>query len=124
MTDSVDNTQKQAHATSIDALSLISDKWVVDVLHAILGQHNRYGMMLRHIDGISRKMLTQTLRRLERNGLIDRIDYDENPPRVEYFITPIGDAMIQQLTQLCKWSKQHFDGVTEAQERYDNSNDG
>src|SRR6185312_9011321 len=73
-----------AHARS-DA-----DKWAVLVIASIHEGVNRNGAMLRRIDGISQKMLTQTVRRLERDGLVSRIAFNEIPPRVEYGLTPIA----------------------------------
>ncbi len=106
------------------AIELVADKWVIEVLHALRSGQNRYGMLQRHIPEISKKMLTQTLRKLERSGIIERIDYQEVPLRVEYFTTPAGDALIQQLTQMCQWSKQYFEDVVEAREQYDTTNKG
>lgn len=110
--------------TAKDAVELISDKWSIEVLHGLRGGANRYGELQRAIPKITKKMLTQTLRKLERNGIVERIDYEENPPRVEYFITSIGDTLIQQLTMICKWSKQNFDEVQQARESYDENQDG
>ncbi|MEQ8676017.1 MAG: helix-turn-helix domain-containing protein [Aggregatilineales bacterium] len=111
-------------ANSADAIALVSDKWVVEVLHAIRAGHNRYGSMLRHIPEITRKMLTQTLRKLERNGILNRVDYQEQPPRVEYSITSAGDALVSHLTQMCQWSQTYFDDVERARQTYDSNNDG
>ncbi len=111
-------TEHQGHSAA-DVVALVADKWVIEVLHALRAGQNRYGMMQRAIQEITNKMLTQTLRKLERNGIIERVDYDENPPRVEYFITPAGDALITRLTQMCEWSKAYFAEVEHAREQYD-----
>ena len=123
MTEQIEIQDKQTSTTSADVLALVSDKWVVDVLHAIRADLNRYSLMQRHIPEISRKMLTQTLRKLERNGIIQRVDYDEQPPRVEYFITSLGESLISHLTGLCQWSKSRFEEVEQAREQYDNNNE-
>lgn len=109
--------------TAKDAIALISDKWSIEVLHGIGDGANRYGELKRHIPDITKKMLTQTLRKLERNGIIKRIEYDENPLRVEYFITPVGQTLVQQLTLICTWSRQNFEKVEEAREIYDTTQD-
>jgi DNA-binding HxlR family transcriptional regulator len=120
MTDAA-QTKHQEHSAA-DAVALVADKWVIEVLHALRDGQNRYGMMQRAIPKITKKMLTQTLRKLERNGIIERVDCDENPPRVEYFITPAGDALIVRLTQMCEWSKSYFAEVERAREQYDATN--
>mgnify|MGYP005838253363 CR=1 FL=1 len=108
----------------MDAVALVADKWVIEVLHAVRGGSNRYGRMQRAIPGITRKMLTQTLRKLERNGILARTDYEENPPRVEYAITPAGEALIGRLTQMCEWSKAYFAQVEQARAAYDETSTG
>jgi DNA-binding HxlR family transcriptional regulator len=110
--------------SAADVVALVADKWVIEVLHALRDGQNRYGMMQRAIPQITRKMLTQTLRKLERNGIIRRVDYDVTPPRVEYFITSAGDALIARLTQMCEWSKAYFADVERSRERYDAVNTG
>jgi DNA-binding HxlR family transcriptional regulator len=111
-------------ASSADVIALVSDKWVIEVLHGLRAGQNRYGLLQRHIPAITKKMLTQTLRKLERNGIIERIDYQENPPRVEYTITPAGDSLIQRLTQMCEWSKAFFADVERSRAVYDANNRG
>lgn len=116
--------QTQSQTTAGDAVALVADKWVIEVLHALRAGENRYNAIQRYIPEITRKMLTQTLRKLERNGIIERIDYQENPPRVEYFITPAGDALIQRLSAMCEWTKTYFADVERARENYDANNQG
>jgi DNA-binding HxlR family transcriptional regulator len=117
--DDMTNTARPVQYSAADAVSLVANKWVIEVLHAVRGGQNRYGMLQRAIPEVTKKMLTQTLRMLERNGILQRVDYEENPPRVEYYITPAGNALIEQLTQMCKWSKQHFEDVEQARAQYD-----
>lgn len=111
----------QGHSAA-NTLELVSDKWVVDVLHAMRDGNNRYGQMQRAIPDITKKMLTQTLRKMERNGILERIDYEENPPRVEYYITKLGESLIIHLTQMCEWSKNYFADVQKARTTYDEQN--
>jgi len=110
----IDNQQKVE-----DVIALVSDKWVVEILRALRAGQNRHGAMQRYIPEITKKMLTQTLRRMERNGIITRVDYQESPPRVEYFITPIGDGLITRLTMMCEWSKANFEAVEQSRNDYD-----
>jgi len=73
----------------------------------------------RHITGLSQKMLTQTLRELERNGLVKRTVYAEVPPRVEYELTPLGQTMQEPIAAILSWSRQNLTALIDAQERYD-----
>ena len=109
-----------AECPSRKALELIADKWTTLVLHA-LGAHGvqRHAELGRRIDGISPKMLTQTLRDLQRNGLVARTDHGEIPPRVDYALTPLGVTLQQTVTQLCGWVVEHLPEVHAAQATFD-----
>jgi DNA-binding HxlR family transcriptional regulator len=74
----------------------------------------RYGQLQREIDGISQKMLTQTLRNLEEDGLVRRVVYPEVPPRTEYSLTPLGETLRQPLGSLCEWAETHIAEVEKA----------
>lgn len=107
---------------SEQVLALIADKWTVQILHAVMDGYDRFGELRRAIPSISRRMLTLRLRELERNGLLERIDYEEVPPRVEYQLTHLADSLAGHLRALCLWSKDHFDEVEEARDNYDAKN--
>ncbi|PPD10556.1 helix-turn-helix domain-containing protein [Methylophilus sp.] len=100
-------------------LNRIADKWTVLVLGLLETETKRFSTLQRQIGGISQKMLTQTLRGLERDGLIARTVYPEVPPRVEYAITPLGKTLVGLLAALRVWSETHLEEVQEAQNRYD-----
>ncbi len=100
-------------------LNRIADKWTVLVLGLLETETKRFSTLQRQIGGISQKMLTQTLRGLERDGLIARTVYPEVPPRVEYAITPLGKTLVGLLAALRVWSETHIEEVQEAQNRYD-----
>jgi DNA-binding HxlR family transcriptional regulator len=102
-----------------DAVGLIADKWTLHIFTALCRGHNRFGQFQRAIPDITRKMLMQTLRKMQRDGLIERIDYNEAPRHVEYKLTTIGDEFRLQLTSLCQWSKQHFSAVEAARQAFD-----
>src|SRR5258707_15340814 len=88
-------------------LELIGDKWTPIIVY-ILGQGTkRYGQLQRHLPDVSKKMLTQTLRALERHGLLKRKEYAEVPPRGEYDLTPLGRAFLEPVTSLCAWAQAH-----------------
>jgi DNA-binding HxlR family transcriptional regulator len=88
-------------------LELIGDKWT-PILVYVLGQGTkRYGELRRHLPDVSKKMLTQTLRALERDGLLRRKVYAEVPPRVDYDLTPLGRVFLEPVTALCAWAQAH-----------------
>jgi DNA-binding HxlR family transcriptional regulator len=92
-------------------LDLIADKWTTLVVHTLSRETRRYSQLKREIEGISQKMLTQTLRRLEKDGLISRKVYPVVPPMVEYSLTPLGLTLIKPLKALCQWAEDHFHEV-------------
>lgn len=100
-------------------LDLIADKWVVAVLYVLSRGTIRYGALQREIGDISQRMLTRTLRDLERNGLIQRKVYPVVPPMVEYSLTPLGETLNGVLKSVCDWSTQNFDAVEAARVEYD-----
>src|SRR5260370_13110544 len=88
-------------------LDLIGDKWTPIIVY-ILGQGTkRYGELRRHLPDVSKKMLTQTLRALERDGLLKRKVYAEVPPRVDYDLTPPGPAFLQPVPSPRAWAPAH-----------------
>ena len=88
-------------------LELIGDKWTPIIVY-VLGQGTkRYGELRRHLPDVSKKMLTQTLRALERDGLLRRKGYAEVPPRVDYDLTPLGRVFLEPVTSLCAWAQAH-----------------
>ena len=88
-------------------LELIGDKWTPIIVY-ILGQGTkRYGELRRHLPDVSKKMLTQTLRALERDGLLKRKVYAEVPPRVDSDLTPLGRVFLEPVTSLCAWAQAH-----------------
>jgi DNA-binding HxlR family transcriptional regulator len=104
---------------SNEVLDMIADKWSVLVIYALRNKLRRYSDLERMIDGISQKMLTQTLRKLERNGLVVRTVYPVVPPHVEYELTELGSSLYKVLSPLCKWSQDHMPEILEARENYD-----
>lgn len=101
-------------------LDRIGDRWTVLVV-GILSETAplRFGELARRVDGISQKMLTQTLRNLERDGLVKRTLYAEVPPRVEYELTAAGHSLRVPLQALEDWAIEHMSDVRNAQAEYD-----
>ena len=89
-------------------LDLIADKWTTLVIYLLADGTKRYGEIQKEIGGISQKMLTQTLRKLEDDGLVKRTVYPVVPPRTEYELTPLGQTLIEPLSGLCHWAMEHM----------------
>ncbi len=100
------------------ALELVADKWTLVILSVLACGKQRHGQLQRAIKGISAKMLTQTLRRLERDGLVARKVYPVVPPRVEYSLTPLGQTVIEPLDVMCHWAENHWHEVLAARSAY------
>lgn len=89
------------------ALDRIADKWTALVIHALSAGTKRHNELLREISGVSQKMLTQTLRSLEEDGIVARTVYPVVPPKVEYSLTPLGRSLIEPLEAICRWAERH-----------------
>ena len=89
-------------------LERIADKWTALVIQILARGTMRYAELQRAIGGISQKMLTQTLRSLERDGLVQRKVHPVVPPKVEYSLTRLGRTLIEPLHALCRWSEKHL----------------
>ncbi len=97
------------------ALSVIAGKWKVLILWH-LDEPRRFGELKRRVTGISEKVLIQQLRELECDGVVNRKDFQEVPPKVEYSLTPFGRSLKVALTPLCDWGKKHTKRITELRE--------
>lgn len=105
---------------SRQVLQLIADQWTPLVIYALEDNGTmRFGQLLKRIGGISRKMLTQTLRALERNGLVQRVVYPVVPPVVEYSLTPLGQTLVEPIKALSDWAYGHLQEVAQARTAYD-----
>jgi DNA-binding HxlR family transcriptional regulator len=102
-----------------EVLDRAGDKWSVLVI-VLLGQRPyRFNEMHRAIEGISQRMLTLTVRALERDGLVNRTVYPAVPPRVDYELTDLGRTLLVPLAALNTWANAHRDDIRAARERYD-----
>jgi len=93
------------------AISLLADKWSLLTLAAISRGVCRNGALLREIGDISQKMLTQTLRKLEHNGLVARVVHETIPPHVEYSLTSLGHSLIPVIHAMGEWAETHYPAV-------------
>ncbi|WP_426453980.1 winged helix-turn-helix transcriptional regulator [Paenibacillus sp. S-38] len=101
------------------ALDVIANKWKPLVIYALENGSQRYGEMKRRIEGVSQKMLTETLKGMERDGLVERKVYPAVPPAVEYTLTPLGRTLIVPLQALHVWARAHHEEVLSSRERFD-----
>jgi DNA-binding HxlR family transcriptional regulator len=97
----------------------LGDKWVTLVLCALANGPKRYTEIARQIAGVSQKMLTQTLRTLERDGMLTRHVTPSVPVRVDYALTPLGESLMVVVAQIKAWAEANMDAVRDARERYD-----
>lgn len=100
-------------------LDTIGDKWVILVVNLLGNGDARFSEIQRFVAGISRKMLVQTLRALERDGLAVRTVYADTPPRVVYSLTPLGRTLLPALEAVRIWCEDHVTEVGSAQSGYD-----
>jgi DNA-binding HxlR family transcriptional regulator len=89
-------------------MNIIGGKWKPSIIHMIRTNKNRHSLLLKNITEISKQTLTNQLRELESDGIIERIIYAEIPPRVEYKITPYGNTLLPIIDSMSKWGKQHM----------------
>jgi DNA-binding HxlR family transcriptional regulator len=97
-----------AECPTLKVLDVIANKWTVLVIYALSRGTSRHSQLRESIRGVSQKMLTQTLRRLETDGLVRREIYPVVPPKVEYSLTPLGETLIEPLTAICHWAEAHL----------------
>ncbi|MBQ0982335.1 MULTISPECIES: winged helix-turn-helix transcriptional regulator [Micromonospora] len=102
-----------------ELLSRLTDKWVALVIPALVDGPQRHGELARRIAGVSQKMLTQTLRTLERDGLVTRTVTASVPVRVDYALTPLGHELFPVMIAIKNWAETHMDRVFDARVEFD-----
>lgn len=102
-----------------DIMASYGDKWSMFTI-LLLGQKKglRFNELRSAIKGISQRMLTVTLRSLEKDGIVSRLVYPEIPPRVEYSLTPAGESLLKPLLSLAMWADQNFETIIKAREKF------
>jgi DNA-binding HxlR family transcriptional regulator len=108
-----------ATCPSRTSLARIANKWTAMVMIVLSDGRMRFGDLRTAVEGISGKVLTETLRDLERDGLVERHVYAEMPPRVEYELTALGRTLHVPLQALGLWAQEHIEEVLAARETYD-----
>lgn len=105
-------------------LDLVGDKWSLLVVGLLEDGPHRFSQLRREMHGISQRMLTRTLRRLERDGLVSRTVYPTNPPSVEYALTELGQSLPAAIHPLVEWVVTHHPELAGAREAYDRASQG
>lgn len=104
-----------------ETLNRVGDKWSVLVVVLLGSGATRFNKLRRAIDGISQRVLTATLRRLERDGLVERTVYPTNPPQVAYALTSLGRSFLGPIKALATWADQHRAEVDRARAKYEDA---
>ncbi len=115
--DEADVTRADSLAREI--FSDIANKWALLIIEAVGDRTLRFTELRNEVDGISHKMLTQNLRLLERNGLVDRTVHPTVPPRVEYTLTEPGRALRATVDGMCDWTHRYLGDIETARHRFD-----
>lgn len=108
-----------ATCPSRTSLAKIANKWTAMIVIALSDGPLRFGAIREQVGGISGKVLSETLRDLERDGVLTRTAYDEMPLRVEYELTPLGQTLREPLTALGLWAEHHIAQVLDARDAFD-----
>lgn len=108
-----------ARCPSRTSLARIANKWTAMIVITLSDGPSRFTHIQSAVQGISGKVLTDTLRALARDGMVERHAYAEVPPRVEYQLTELGQTLSEPLGALRSWAETHFDAVQEARDAYD-----
>ncbi len=99
------------------ALLVVGGKWKPLILFHLGHGKRRFGELRRLVTGVSEKMLIQQLRELQADGVIERVDFREVPPKVEYLVTPLGKTLARALLPLCEWGTAHADAIETIRQR-------
>jgi len=101
-----------------NVLDQLGDKWSVLIISALAHRPYRFGELKREISDISQRMLTQTLRDLQADGLIERKVFPTTPPSVEYKLSPMGRSFLVPLSAMVDWAFEHFPAIREARQEF------
>ena len=88
-------------------LAMIGGRWKIPILFHLLGGRKRFTELARALNGVTQKMLTQQLREMERNGLVERKVFAQVPPKVEYSLTELGESLHPVVDAMCQWGERH-----------------
>jgi len=108
-------TAKPVHCPAEFTLALIGGRWKIPLIFHLTTGVRRFSELSRALNGVSQKVLTQQLREMERNGLVERKIYAQVPPRVEYALTPLGTSLKPVVDAMCRWGESHAPGAAQQQ---------
>ncbi|MFC8173964.1 winged helix-turn-helix transcriptional regulator [Streptomyces sp. NPDC057242] len=114
----------RVHSLAREVFSGVADKWSLLVINALGSRTLRFTELRAEVEGVSHKMLTQTLRGLERNGVVHRTVYATVPPRVDYRLTGAGEDLRDTVNGVCAWTRRHLGEVEAARLRFAERGDG
>ncbi|MDX3853181.1 helix-turn-helix domain-containing protein [Streptomyces sp. AK02-01A] len=114
-----DGDVTRADSLAREIFSGVANKWALLIINVLGEETLRFTELLTEVGGISHKMLTQTLRRLERDGLVRRTVYAEVPPRVDYRLTEAGAALRDTVNGMCEWTRRYLSEIEAARGRFD-----
>jgi len=112
-------SEQPVHCPVRDVLDRIGDKWSILMIMTLAMRPQRFSELHRAIRDISKRMLTQTLRDLERDGLISRHVFPTKPPSVEYRLTPLGQSLLEPMANLIDWADRRYSDIHAARGRFD-----
>lgn len=102
-----------------NVVAQIGDKWSILILFSLADGADRFNSLKSRIEGISQRMLTQTLRELERDGFVERTVYPQVPVKVEYKLTELGQGLTKSVWGLVSWANEHLDAIKASRNQYD-----
>ncbi len=109
----------RVHQVAREVFDVVGTKWALPVIEAIGTDTRRFGELHRQVAGISHRLLTATLRQLERNGVVERTLHPTVPPRTEYRLTPAGRELHHTIHGFCRWSRRHLDEILASRHRFE-----
>jgi DNA-binding HxlR family transcriptional regulator len=120
MLEVTDSILADAKACPIrNVLDEVGNKWSLLVMLSLQGRRRRFMEVKRSIGDITQRVLTQTLRKLERDGYVNRQVYPTSPPTVEYWLTPLGISLLEPMGKLVMWANNNFGKVIKSRQKFD-----
>lgn len=123
MVKTTERNDDNEYCPAEEAMNVFGGKWRVGIVHHLESGPLRFNELRRRMKGITQKMLTQQLRHLQRCGIVDRRQYEEIPPRVEYSLTNLGKTLLPLLKKISAWGEANIDSVRKAMKTFDSLNE-
>ncbi len=110
---------KDYHPLTLEIMDMVGDKWTLLIVYTLGESALRFSELRRRTAPVSQKMLTQTLRALERHGMVDRTVLPTAPPQVEYTLTPLGKSFLAAAGVICDWTRDNVEALNSARQAFD-----